>query len=174
VAAKRPAGAFLGGLERHIGEVVARLTLQPGESELLLALDHRRQQRFLLRLAAGGRDHAAAQHDGRQERLQDQALSELLHDDHGLDRAAAVAAIFFREGHAEPAQLGELRPVLGQPAALGGDDLAAVLERVLVANEALGSLLELLLFVGKGQIHFLLRNPSGLYSPRTIFDTMFF
>ena len=157
VAGERPAGAFLGGLERHVGEIVARLALQPGEGELLLAFDHRRQQRLLLRLAAGRGDHAAAQHDGRQERLEHQAFAELLHDDHGLDRAAAVAAILFRERHAEPAQLGELRPVLRQPAAFGRGDLAAILERVLVANEALGAVLQLLLFVGKRQIHLFLR-----------------
>ena len=153
VARERPAVAFLGRLERHVGQVVAALALQPGEGELLLALDHRRQQRLLLGRRTGAGDHAAAQHHRRQERLEDQALTELLHDDHGLDRAAAVAAILLGEGHAEPAQLGELRPVLRQPAALGRRDLAAIVERVLLAREALGRFLQLLLFVGKGQIH---------------------
>ena len=153
VARERPAAAFLGRLERNVGQVVARLALQPGEGELLLALDHGREQRLLLGLRSGLGDHAAAQHDGRQERLQHQAFAELLHDDHGLDRTAAVAAILFREGHAEPAQLGHLRPVLRQPALFGGGDLAAVLESVLVANEALRGVLQLLLFVGKGQVH---------------------
>jgi hypothetical protein len=60
---------------------------------------------------------------------------------------------FFRKRHAEPAQLGELRPVLGQPAAVGRRDLAAGIERILVAHETLGLLLQLLLLVGKGQIH---------------------
>src|SRR5260221_267389 len=59
VAAQRPARAFLGGLERHIGQVVTRLALQPGEGELLLALYHGRQQRLLLGLGAGLGDHAA-------------------------------------------------------------------------------------------------------------------
>ena len=107
-----------------------------------------------LGLRSGLGDHAAAQHDGRQERFQHQAFAELLHDDHGLDRTAAVAAILFREGHAEPAQLGHLRPVLRQPALFGGGgDLAPVLEGVLVTNEALRGVLQLLLFVGKGQVH---------------------
>ena len=65
----------------------------------------------------------------------------------------------------------------GSQPRLGRGDLAAILERVLVANEALGGVLQLLLFVGKGQIHFFLRNSClvpGVYSPSTIFDTMFF
>jgi len=153
VAGERPAGAFLGRLERDVGEIVAALALQPGEGELLLALDHRRQQRLLLRRGAGGGDHAAAQHDGRQEGLEHQAFAELLHDDHGLDRTAAVAAVGLGKGHAEPAELGHLRPILRQEALLGRDDLAPVLESVLVAHEALRRVLQLLLFVGQGQVH---------------------
>src|SRR2546430_9306870 len=56
-------------LERDVSEIVAALALEPGEGELLLAFDHRPKQRLLLRLRASRRDHAAAQHHGRQEWL---------------------------------------------------------------------------------------------------------
>ena len=54
----------------------------------------------------------------------------------------------------------------GSQPRLGRGDLAAVLERVLVANEALGAVLQLLLFVGKGQIHLFLRNPLQAFIAR--------
>ena len=42
----------------------------------------------------------------------------------------------------------------GSQPLVGRGDLAPVLEGVLVAHEALGRVLQLLLFVGQGQIHF--------------------
>src|SRR4029079_11820356 len=65
----------------------------------------------------------------------------------------ADAAVFLGERDGKPAELGELRPVLGHPALLDRADLAAILEGIFVAHEALRGFLQLLLLVGQGQIH---------------------
>ena len=61
---------------------------------------------------------AAAEHDRREIRLDHQRLAHRLHDDHGLDRAGAEAAVGFRERQAEQALLGEFVPDRVAPAAL--------------------------------------------------------
>ena len=57
-------------------------------------------------MSAAGRP----QHDGGEIGLDHERAAERLHDDHGLDRAAAETAVGFGEGQAEQAEIGELRP----------------------------------------------------------------
>ena len=99
-------------------EIVARVLLELREGKGLAAVDDAGNVRGLLLGRAAMAQEAAADHDGRQIRLQHQRLAERLHHDHGLDRAGAEAAIGFRERQAEQALLGELAPDGLAPAAL--------------------------------------------------------
>ena len=67
-----------------------------------------RQELALLRIAAAVAQEAAAQHDSGEIRLEHKRAAERFHDDHGLDRAAADAAVLFGKRHAEQAKLGDI------------------------------------------------------------------
>ena len=69
-----------------------------------------------MRLAAAEPQQAAAEHDGREIRLQRQRAAERLHHDHGLDRPAAEAAVLLARTAAEQAELGILLPQRAAPA----------------------------------------------------------
>ncbi len=114
------------------------------------------------------RKKPAAEHHRREIRLEHEAAAERLHDDHRLDRRAADPAVFFGEGQAEQAELGELRPALAAVAlrllAIG----LAVLERVAVGDHpARRSLLQQPLLFAQIEIH-------GAQSPRMALAMMFF
>ena len=98
---------------------------------------------------------AAADHDGRQIRLQHQRLAERFHHDHGFDRAGAEAAIGFRERQAQQALLGELAPDGLAPAALLLLVLLARIEIVGVGQETVDAFLEKALLLGQIKIHVL-------------------
>ena len=63
--------------------------------------------------------------------------AELLHDDHGRERAAAKPADLFGERRAQQAKLGERFPLLAAEPFLAGEDLAAGIKVILVAQQAL-------------------------------------
>ncbi len=149
---------------RQVGEVEAALRLGERERAELLAGDQRREVALLLRGGAGVAQEAAGEHDARQIGLDDEAPAELLEQQHQLHGAAAEAAVVLGEGHREPAELGELAPVLAAEAFFLGDDLASLVEVVLVLDEALDAVLQQGLLVAKREIH---RLPLDLVSART-------
>lgn len=60
-----------------------------------------RDQRFLLRRAAGKLERGAGQHHGREIRFQGNDPAQRFHDDHGLDAAAAEPAMLLGERKAQ-------------------------------------------------------------------------
>ena len=97
---------------------------------------------------------AAGEHDRCEIRLDHQRLAHRLHDDHGLDRARAEAAIGLGERQAEQALLGELLPGRLAPARLRRAVLLALLEVVEVVQQAFHAILEKPLLLGQIEIHF--------------------
>jgi regulator of protease activity HflC (stomatin/prohibitin superfamily) len=87
-------------------------------------------------------ERRAAEHDARHERLEHEAAAERLGEDHRLDGRAAEAAAILRERDAEPAELGELRPMLAAEALGRGDDRGALRLRVVVGDEAVDAVLD--------------------------------
>ena len=134
-------------------EVVARVLLELREGKGLAAVDDAGNVRGLLLGRAAMAQEAAADHDGREIRLQQQRLAQRLHHDHGLDRAGAEAAVVFRERQAEQALLGELAPDRLAPAALLGAVLLARLEVVGVVQQPVDAFLEKPLLLGQIKIH---------------------
>ena len=137
----------------HVGDVVARLPLAVRERELHAAVGDRRQHARLLRIAAAETHRGAAQHHGRQIRLQDQRAAERLHHQHDLDRAAAEPAVLLGERQAEQAEFGVLRPQRGAPAARLLEVVLALIERVAVGHQPIDAVLQQALFVGEGEVH---------------------
>jgi hypothetical protein len=97
---------------------------------------------------------AAADHDRGQIRLEHQRLAERFHHDHGLDTAAAEAAIGLREGQAEQALLGKLAPDGLAPAALLLHVFLAALEIIGIGQQAVDAVLEKPLLLVQIKIHF--------------------
>jgi hypothetical protein len=89
-----------------------------------------------------------------------------LHRQRRLDGPQRQAALLFRHQQAQQAQVGQALPGGGVEAIGTRQHGLAVLEAVAAAHEALHGVLQLLLFVGKGEVH-------G-QSSRIICDTMFF
>ena len=174
LAVDDPARALLLGRGRDILQIIARVLLELREGKGLAAVDDAGNVRGLLLGRAAAAQEAAADHDGRQIRLQHQRLAHRLHHDHGLDRAGAEAAVVFRERQAEQALLGELAPDGFAPAALLRHVLLARVEIVGVVQQAVDAFLEKPLLLGQIKIHvryFLSANQigsscSGLTSPR--------
>jgi uncharacterized circularly permuted ATP-grasp superfamily protein len=96
---------------------------------------------------------AAADHDRLHERLDHERFAELFHDDHGIDRAAAKAAILFRERRREQTKLRELLPVLRLPAFVAARDLLEILEGVVVREKLRDGVAQKRLFFGEREIH---------------------
>jgi hypothetical protein len=114
------------------------------QGELHPAFHHGGQDGF--RLGTIGDD--ARRHHRGQIGLHDQRLAEGLHHTHQIDRAAAEAAIVGRERQAGEAHLGQGRPYSRAPTRLGGNDLPARLEVIILGEEAPDRICEeLLLFV---------------------------
>jgi hypothetical protein len=63
--------------------------------------------------------------------------TKFVHDDHGRQRPAAKAADFLGERCGKQAEFGELLPLLAAVSLFARDDLAARLEIILVAQQAL-------------------------------------
>jgi hypothetical protein len=99
------------------------------------------------------REHGAGD-EGLRQGLEHDAAAQLFHHHHGVDGALAQAAVLF--GHCEggQAQLGQLA-VGGAVEAAGGDDGAAALEVVALVHPLAHGVAQLLLVVGKIEIHVL-------------------
>ena len=104
------AAAVLDRAQGHIVEIEARLFLHMREAQPELARRDRADQLGALLVACAVLQQGAAQDDGLKVGLERQRLAELLHHDHGLDRAAAEAAVSFSKGRAEQAHLGVVAP----------------------------------------------------------------
>ena len=152
-AVQHPAAAALLRGGHHVGHVVARLPLAVRERELHAAVGDRRQHARLLRLAAAETHRGAAQHDGRQIRLQDQRAAERLHHQHDLDRAAAEPAVFLGERQTEQPEFGVLRPQRGAPAARFLEVVLALIERVAIGHQPIDAVLQQALFIGECEVH---------------------
>jgi hypothetical protein len=98
-------------------------------------------------------------HESLGQRLHHQTAAQLLHDHHHIDRALAQAAILLGHGEGRQAQLGQLVPDLAREAALFGNALAA-LEGIALVHPAGHGIAQLLLVVGKIEIHICLLLPK--------------
>ena len=165
--AARPSTKVLPPLEcPAAARLLRRRLAAPGvgqDGDGLAGQDRRQQLIALLRLGLGrdGLDGA----DHRQEGLQEQPASHLLEDQRVLHRPAAVAALFFGQARAQPAELGEGGPGLAREAFLGAQQLAPPLEAVFALAEAADAVLQGGLFGGGLEIH-------RAQSPRTILAMM--
>ena len=90
-----------------------------------------------MRRRAGVLDQAAREHHRFDKRLDHEVTAEFLHDDHGRQRSAAKTADVFGERRGEQAEFGECLPLLAAETFLARDDLAARVEIILVAQQAL-------------------------------------
>ena len=82
-------------------------------------------------------DQAAGQHHRLDKGLDHEVAAEFLHDDHGRQRAATETADVLGERRREQAEFGESLPLLAAEALFARDDLAARIEIILVAQQAL-------------------------------------
>src|SRR5690606_26459996 len=95
-----------------------------------------------------------ARNDHRFEvRLDDEVTAEFFHDDHGFVGAAAKTALLFGERGCEKAEVRELFPDLGTPTFSRLSHLAACLEIIFVAEQALHGVAEQGLLLGERKIH---------------------
>jgi hypothetical protein len=92
-----------------------------------------------------------------------QAAAQLLHDHHGLHRPQAEAALVLGHGQAREAQLGEFGPGLARKAAAFHDG-AAAFKAVALVHPAGHGLAQLLLVVGKIEIHGASFQPSRVWA----------
>src|SRR5207244_6031167 len=90
-----------------------------------------------------------------------EVTAELLHHDHGRKRAATKSAGAFPEWRSAAPKFGERFPVPAAPAFFARNDLAALVEIVLVAQEALNAGPEQFLFFRQLNIH---RIPRAMQS----------
>ena len=123
------------------------------EGQLAAAVGDRRQDRRLLRRAAGQADRGPAQHHRRQIGLQRQRAAEFLHHQHQLDRPAAEAAVLLGERHAEQAEFGVLRPHVRAPARGLFQEPLARLEAVAIRHQPRDAVRQQALVVGEIEIH---------------------
>src|SRR5690606_10280827 len=86
-------------------------------------------------------------------RLDDEVTAELFHDDHGFDGTTAKTALLFGEWSREKAKFRELRPDFRTPTFSRLRHLAACLEIIFVAEQALHGVAEQGLLLGERKIH---------------------
>ena len=118
-------------------EIVARAPFGPGQRPNRFTRHDRRQEGLALRRRADILDQAAGEHHGLEKRLDHEAAAELLHHDHGRQRTAAKAAGALLKRRRAQAKLGEGIPVWPAPAFIARHELAAGVEIILVAQQAL-------------------------------------
>ena len=109
-----------------VEQVVPRLGLHVGESELVLAGDQRGQDRLFLLLRARCLNQRASEDDAGQIRFEHQPRTEGFHQHHDLHGPAADATQFLGHVDAEPAQLGHALPVRFAVAGFAVDEPAAL------------------------------------------------
>jgi hypothetical protein len=122
---------------RDIGEVEARSLLGPGQRPDLDARNDVGNEALLLLTRARVLDQAARQHNRLDERFHDEMAAEFLHDDHGRQRTAAETAGILGKRRGKQAEFGKGLPLLAAEAVLAGNDVAAGVEIILVAQQAL-------------------------------------
>src|SRR5215831_15342713 len=122
---------------RDLGEIEARGLLRPGERPDLFARDDVGEERTLLLLRSRLFDQAACNYNRLDERLDDQMTAEFLHDDHRREGSATKSADLFGKRRSQQAELGKGLPTLAAKTFFGRDNLAAGIEIVLVAQQAL-------------------------------------
>ena len=113
-----------------------------------------RQEVGAHRVSAAEPDQAAGKNDGCEIGLERQRPADLLHHDHGLDRPAAGAAVFFVERQPEQAKLGIALPHAKTPAARLLHVALARFERVVIGEQPLDAVAQNLLLFGQREIHF--------------------
>ena len=111
--------------------------LGPGQRPDLHARNDVGNEALLLLAGAGVLDQAAREHDSLDERLDHEMAAELLHYDHGRQRTATETADILGKRRGEQAELGKGLPLLAAKALLARDDLAAGVEIILIAQQAL-------------------------------------
>src|SRR4029078_12404622 len=94
-----------------------------------------------------------AKHDRGKIGLGDQPAAERLHQNAGLDRAAAEPAMLFGNRQRQPAEIGKFLPDRRREAERFGSRLAAMLGIVGLADESVGALAQQPLLVAGGEIH---------------------
>ena len=124
------------------------------EREHQIAAGDARDQLCPKRSAAAEVEETAAEHDGREPRLERQHAADLLHDDHGLDRPAGRAAMLFGEGQTKKPEFGVLLPHRAAPAAGLLRVTPARFERIVIGEQTLDAVLQKLLFFGQREVHF--------------------
>ena len=129
------------------------------EAQPELARRDRADQFGALLVACPVLQQGAAQDDGLKVGLERQRLAELLHHDHGLDRAAAEAAVGFSKGRAEQAHLGVVAPQGFAPALRTRLIGLASLESVTVLHQPRDIVAQQLLFGAELEVH-LSQSPS--------------
>lgn len=120
--------------------------------QCLAAADARQEIAHLLR-AARAPHQAAAEDDGGKVRLQHEAASERLHDDHRLDRPAAEAALRLVERQSEQAQFGILRPERPALAIGFAGIVAALVEAVAVGDQPFDGVAQQALVIAEIEVH---------------------
>ena len=153
---------------QHVGEVVTRLPLAMREGEQPVAFGDLRQQRGLLRIAAGEAQGGSAEHDRREIGLQRQGAAERLHHQHDLDAAAAKPAVALGKRQPEQSLLGVARPQRAAPPLRFGQVAAAFLEGVIVREQPIDAVAQQPLFVAEIEIHLYSRMEASRFETAVI------
>ncbi len=98
-------------------------------------------------------DDPAAEHDGLEIGFERERLAELLHRDHGLDRAAAETAVLLRERRAEQAHFGVVAPEAVAEAVRRGQVGLPLFEAVPVLHQARDVVAQHLLLAREFEVH---------------------
>ena len=104
-------------------------------------------------LVAGEPQRRAAEHDGRQIRLQREDAPERLHNQHHFDRAAAEPAVVLGKRQTQQAELGILCPNPAAPTLGLGEVGAALIEPVMVGEQPVDRVAQQPLLFGQIEIH---------------------
>ena len=110
LAVQHEGRAVLARGQRHVVEIEPGLPFGMGEAQAQFARRDPPDQIGPLVRIRRVLDDPAAEHDGLEIGFERQRLAELLHRDHGLDRAAAETAVLLRERRAEQAHFGVVAP----------------------------------------------------------------
>ncbi len=159
VAGDAPGAGAFAGAGGDIGEIVTRLPLVMGEGHAQRAAGDRGDQLGALHRVCRVAQEPTGEHHGREIGFEHETAPERLHDDHGLDRAAAEPALGLGEGEAEKPHFGIPRPEIGRPALRGLQIFLPLLEIIMLGDEFLDAVLEQRLFLAKIEIHFSPQRP---------------
>ncbi|MCY1234003.1 hypothetical protein D9M72_465700 [compost metagenome] len=128
-----------------------RFVMRPGHAHF--ALGQGGQQAILLRFAASRQHGRRSEHAGGQVGFEQQRAAKLLHDRQSVARAAAQTAEGFWNAQGCHAQFGQLAPGRFAPASGRVRDGAAILETVVVVQQAREALRQRLLVFVQIELH---------------------